>query len=146
MSGPYDEILYLPHHRSAVHPPLSKLQRAAQFAPFAALTGHEAAVLEAARLTQRRMELDEAEKSRLNQRLLQAADSADLWQFTWFVADPRKEGGAYTTQLGRIRRLDGVNRFVELTDRIRIPIDELVEILPAHPAGEEGASLAEKES
>lgn len=132
MSGPYDDILHLPHHRSATHPLMSNLQRAAQFAPFAALTGHEAAVQEAARLTEQRIDLDEEQKLRLNQRLILAADSGEVWQFTWFVADPHKEGGAYITRPGRIRRLDGVNRFAELTDRTRIPVDDLVEIIPAH--------------
>ncbi len=139
MSGPYDEILHLPHHRSALHPPLSKQQRAAQFAPFAALTGHEAAVREAARLTQQRMELDEEEKIRLNQQLMQAADSAAPYEFTWFVADSRKEGGSYRTRQGCIRRLDEIYRLVELTDRTKIPIDQLINLRPCVPIDEEAA-------
>lgn len=131
MSSPYDDILHLPHHRSTVHPPLSSMQRAAQFAPFAALTGHKAAIEEAARLTEARIELDDERKFQLNQQLLLAADSGKAWQLTWFVADSRKTGGAYRTQLGTIRRLDEVHRFVELTDRTRIPIDDLVAIHPA---------------
>ena len=128
MNRSYDDMLYLPHHRSPVHPAMSRTQRAAQFAPFAALTGHKAAIQEANRQTETRVELDDAQKIRLNQQLIFAADSGLVFQFTWFVEDPRKAGGAYQTQKGCIRRLDEGNHQIELTDRTRIPIDDLVEV------------------
>ena len=130
MSGRYDELLYLPHHRSPVHPPLSARQRAAQFAPFAALTGYEAVVAEEGRLTEGRAELDEAEQQRLDALLRQAAEGG-VWRFTWFVPDSRKAGGAAVTRTGTIRRLDCAAGTVELSDRTRFPLRELVAIARA---------------
>ncbi|MDD3336464.1 MAG: hypothetical protein PHI98_13275 [Eubacteriales bacterium] len=94
----YDDIIHLKRPISQRHPPMSIQNRAAQFAPFAALTGHESAIIETARLTDRRITLTEEEKQRLNDKLLliqeQSDDFADVL-ITYFVPDPKKAGGAY---------------------------------------------------
>ncbi len=128
MKGPYDDLLNLPHHVSRNHPPMDRLRRAAQFAPFAALTGHEDAVREAARLTEQRAELSEEEQEKLNHRLRLAVESGGVWSFTWFVPDTKKAGGAYVTRTGVIRHLDAACGVAELTDRTRIPLSELIAI------------------
>src|ERR1035437_4752031 len=98
MMDPYDDIIHLPHHISTTHPHMSAYDRAAQFAPFAALTGHDAAIAETARLTERRVELDEYSKADLNQRLCIIQDRMDEQpevSITYFQPDQRKTGGAY---------------------------------------------------
>ena len=104
MNTPYDDIIRLPHHVSQNHPQMSLRDRAAQFAPFAALTGYEAAVGETARLTAERRELDAQEAEELNRRL--AALIARLPErpevtVEYFVPDDRKAGGAYVSVTGR---------------------------------------------
>ena len=111
----YDDIINLPHHRSAVHPPMSMQNRAAQFAPFAALTGYEELMEETARLTDEKPELSEARADELNSRLgrLSAALRAGehpVLQITRFVPDLLKDGGAYETVIGAVKRIDMAKR------------------------------------
>ena len=108
MKTPYDDIIHLPHHVSQNHPQMPMLDRAAQFAPFAALTGYEAAVGETARLTAERRELDPQEAEELNRRLSElVARLPDHPEVTveYFVPDNRKAGGAYVTMTGRVRHI-----------------------------------------
>ena len=129
--GNYDDIINLPHHVSETHPPMSRADRAAQFSPFAALTGYDAAVRETARVTQRRVELEEGVKAELNARLHQILEhlpEQPQVSFTYFVPDKRKEGGAYCTATGIVRKMDSVTRTITLTDGRNIPIEELVGI------------------
>lgn len=125
----YEDIIRLPHPVSPKHPPMAQALRAAQFSPFAALTGYESAVREAARVTQCRIELDEGEQEALNRRLqrLEACLSEHPEvRFTFFVPDERKEGGSYRTEVGIVRRLDAAGGRICLTDGRRIPIAELI--------------------
>ena len=127
--GNYDDIINLPHHVSETHPPMSRADRAAQFSPFAALNGYDAAVRETARVTQRRVELEEGVKAELNARLHQILEhlpEQPQVSFTYFVPDKRKEGGAYCTATGIVRKMDSVARTITLTDGQSIPIEELV--------------------
>ena len=102
----YSDIIDLPHHVSQVHPRMSLLNRAAQFAPFAALTGYGAAIDEAARLTQRRIELSEGEKEALNGKLAALAQHLPAEAtVTYFVPDPRKEGGRYVAETFVVRQI-----------------------------------------
>ena len=104
----YDDIIRLPHHVSQNHPQMSMHDSAAQFAPFAALTGYESAVGETARLTSERRELDPQEAEELNRRLTDlAARLKDRPKVTieYFVPDDRKAGGAYVTVTGRMRHI-----------------------------------------
>ena len=127
MSGPYDDIINLPHPTSERHPRMPMAARAAQFSPFAALTGYEDAVHETARLTSSRAELTEEEKSILDaklQRMLPGTKAA----FTFFRPDGKKEGGAYLTVSGIVKRIDSCAREVVLTNGQRIFVDDILQI------------------
>lgn len=127
----YDDIIHLPHHLSRIHPQMSMEDRAAQFSPFAALTGYEAAVKETARLTDDREELDEDEKTRLNAQLQKI--SARLQEqpevmVTYFAPDERKTGGARQTYRGRLRKIDRNRKMLIMVDQTELPIENLLNI------------------
>ena len=124
----YEDILHLPHHVSPTRAKMSMIERAAQFAPFAALTGYDAAIKETARLTGQRTELDETEKLALDQKLQQLLTLLPLRpivRITYFVADDRKEGGEYVTTEGSLQKIDFYSRSV-LVDGFRISIDDVL--------------------
>ena len=127
----YDDILYLPHHQSKVHPHMPREDRAAQFAPFAALTGYDDQIRETARLTDSRIELEENSKERLNdimqyiQRHLEDQPQAVI---TYFVEDERKEGGRYITEHVQIRKIDLLQRRIITADKETIPMDDILDI------------------
>ncbi|MCI9341284.1 MAG: YolD-like family protein [Dorea sp.] len=127
----YDDIIMLPRHVSKTHPPMPAADRAAQFAPFAALTGHYDAVKEAARLTEERVELDESCKAVLDgklQDIRRRLGEEPAVTVTYFVPDERKSGGSYETAAGCVRKIDEYERVLVLTDGTRIPVSELLEI------------------
>ncbi len=131
MSGPYDDIIDLPHPTSERHPRMPMANRAAQFSPFAALTGYDAAVKETARLTDAKVELTEEEKSVLDGKLQILAEQAGSGVeacLTYFRPDGRKAGGVYLTVTNKIKNMDGFDREVVLVDGRRIPIDDILEI------------------
>ena len=128
MKNPYEDIIHLPHLTSKNHPRMSIHDRAAQFSPFAALTGHTAAIAETARLTDRKMELDEDTRAELDRRqaiLLEHIDQRPEVTVTWFQPDERKDGGAYVTTAGRLKKIDQVERILVLTDGTHIPLDDV---------------------
>ena len=131
MSGPYDGILRHTRRFSAKHPPMPNAERAAQFAPFAALSGYEEAVEEAARLTDIPAELTDDRIAVLDSRLRllvrQLADEPEI-TVTYFQPDSRKAGGAFRTVTGRVTRIDADERTVYLTDGTRIGIDRIRDI------------------
>lgn len=104
----YDDIIDMPHHVSDHHSHMSVHDRAAQFAPFAALTGHGAAIAETARLTEEKRELCESQKEVLDQRLVNIMHNAGepYVKVEYFVDDERKSGGRYVTVFGRIKKID----------------------------------------
>lgn len=129
--GNYDDIIDLPHHVSETHPPMSRADRAAQFSPFAALTGYDAAVREIARVTERRIELDEGVKAELNARLnciLEHLSEHPQVSITYFMPDEKKSGGAYRTVTGAVRKLDGFAKTLTLVDGIVVPMEEMVHV------------------
>lgn len=129
MTGKYDDILRLPHHVSASRKPMAITARAAQFAPFAALSGYDAEVQEAGRLTDRPIEPDEYEKEALNARLqLLARHLREKWvvSLVFFQPDERKAGGAYVTRTGTVKKLYETERLLTLTDGTVIPLDDLI--------------------
>ena len=131
MSGKYDDIIALPHPEPRTHPRMSLHDRAAQFSPFAALTGHSAAIAETGRLTDSRITLDESEMARVDaelQRLQELLPSRPTVSITYFVPDERKAGGSYQTVTGTVRRIDTVNSVVLLTDRREVPIADIFDI------------------
>ena len=127
---PYDDIIHLPHPTSDHHPRMSAAERAAQFSPFAALAGYEDAVRETARYTEPKAELEEDRRQELDWKLNQLAGSeAVRASFTYFRPDTRKDGGAYVTAEGEVRRVDPVRRRVVLADGREIPIDFITDIV-----------------
>lgn len=128
----YDDIINMPHHVSEKHPRLSMEQRAAQFAPFAALTGYSDAVKETARVTEDRIELDDEEKDIIDNKLreiqnkLQSNPKATI---TYFVSDLKKSGGEYVTIIGTIKKIDEYKQCLILNDKSIIPINDIIEIL-----------------
>ena len=131
MSGPYDDIIHLSHPTSKNRPRMSIHDRAAQFSPFAALSGHAAAIAETARLTDRKLELDEDTKAELDRRqaiLLEHISERPEITVTWFRPDERREGGAYITTTGRLKKLDEAERILILTDDTRIPLEAVVSL------------------
>lgn len=131
MTGPYDDILHLPHPTSKRHPRMPIADRAAQFSPFAALTGHKAAIEETARVTERRIELDEDAKEQLDQTLqllLERIDEQPEITVTWFSPDKKKAGGQYHTATGKLKRIDTQESRLILTDGTQIPLEDLLEI------------------
>ena len=128
---PYEDIINLPHHELTTRQRMPRINRAASFAPFAAITGYDDAVRETARLTSERIELDEGTKEVLNDKLRIALDKADEQpeiSITYFLPDTRKSGGAYVTVKAVIKRIDEYERLVILTDKSTIPIDDIYEI------------------
>ena len=125
----YDDIINLPHPTSANHPRMSLYDRAAHFSPFAALTGHDAAIKETARLTEQKIELSEDTISRLNEKLQIVADHLETEvTITYFVPDERKSGGAYVSYTGIVRRIDDYEHTLIMTDKTVIPIEQISEI------------------
>lgn len=124
----YDDIIHLPHHVSQNHPPMPMRDRAAQFAPFAALTGYEAAIGETARLTAQRRELSPQETGELDRRLASIIEHLpDRPEVTieYFVPDGRKSGGAYVVVTGRVRHVSPPERTLVLEDGTVIGLDDI---------------------
>ena len=134
MSDRYKDIINLPHHMSDKHSPMSNYDRAAQFSPFAALTGFDDEIDEAARLTDCRPQLTEDELNSLDEAIQRISElDKPLIAVTYFVPDVNKSGGAYKTHTGTLRFLDfgeGKLKFVDdrvilLDDVVRIKIEEI---------------------
>ena len=124
-------MLDMPHHISTKHPHMSIENRAAQFAPFAALTGYEEQLTETRRRTGQRIELDEGEKQQLDEKLQYVMRNDGIREnvaFTYFVPDPYKEGGEYVTKKGKIKKLDSYHKKIILEDFTEIPVEEIIEI------------------
>ena len=129
MSGPYDDIINLPHPTSRRHPRMPIRDRAAIFSPFAALSGHGAALAETARRTERRKELAEDVRAELDRRqvvLLEHMDERPELTVTWFQRDEKKDGGAYLTTTGRLKKLRELERILVLTDGTEISLEDVV--------------------
>ena len=128
-SSKYDKIINLPHHVSSTRPHMSMIDRAAQFSPFAALTGYDAAVKETARLTEQKIELDEYEKVALDQRILLLQDHLKDFPevtITYFVPDERKDGGKYVSITGAVKKIDTYEKQIVLLDKSKIPIENIL--------------------
>ena len=131
MTGPYDDIIHLPHPTSKVHPRMSRADRAAQFSPFAALTGHRTAIAETARLTEPQIELDEDAMEELDWKqslLLDHIGERPEVTVTWFQPEGRKEGGNYITAVGRLEKLDVLGRRMILANGTKIALDKIIDI------------------
>ena len=131
MKKSYEDIINLPYHKSSKHPNMPRASRAAQFSPFAALTGHDAAIREQARLTAKRIELDEYIKADLNERLCfiqeHIKDKSEV-SIVYFQEDNLKDGGIYITATGFVRKIDAYEETVVMEDCRIIMINNIVEI------------------
>ena len=128
----YFEILSREHPTSKKHPRMSRMNRAAQFAPFAALTGYEESIEETARLTDRRIELSEYEIEELNAKLnfiQEHIKERPEVTITYFQQDERKEGGAYLTVIGKVRRIDDANKVIIFEDERLTYIEKITDII-----------------
>jgi len=131
MSDEYEDIINLPHHVSSKRPQMPMIDRAAQFSPFAALTGYDDAIHETGRLTDEKIDLSEEEKEALDRKqqfLLEILDDCPALTVTYFVPDAKKSGGAYVTKRGNLKKIDAIERWMQLTDGTRIPLDDVAEI------------------
>ena len=130
-SNKYDEILSLPHHVSKTRPQMPMSDRAAQFAPFAALTGYDSAIKETGRLTDERIELDEEALTALDRKyqlLIEALDDAPEVTIIYFQPDERKAGGQYVSATGTVKKVDTFGRRILLQDGTRIPLDSVYDL------------------
>ena len=127
----YDDILNMPYPNPEIEKDFpDKILRSAQFAPFAALTGHDEAIEETARLTDSKVELDEYQKAELNDKI-QIINNSDIDEevsITYFVPDKKKSGGAYITKRGIVLKVREYEKDIVMDDGTEIPIDDIIEI------------------
>ena len=128
----YNDIINLLHHVSNTRKPMTLHNRAAQFAPFAALKGYDSAIKEEARITSKKIELDEELKTIINENIKLINNNIKEKPkviITYFIPDNKKTGGSYETIIGNVKRIDNVNKFIVLTDNKRINFDNLLNIV-----------------
>ena len=126
--GRYDDIIGLPHHVSKTRTPMSMESRAAQFAPFAALTGHDTAIAETARLTSEKPKLSAEELDKLSRRLVYAIEKDAAIRITYFQPDSVKQGGSYCQVRGKIKKIDEIDGLIILCDKQSISLDCVLSI------------------
>lgn len=125
----YEDIIDLPHYEPKNHPRMTLESRAAQFAPFSALSGYGDAIKETSKLTDERIEIDEGLKLHLNNKLQTLINNNSIKAtFTYFVKDKNKDGGKYITATGSIKKIDIINEYIILNDNTKIPINDIVNI------------------
>lgn len=126
----YESIINLPHHVSRTRKPMDMMSRAAQFAPFAALTGHDAAIQETARQTTEQLDQSAEQLEEMSRKLNYALSLSDapLLIITYFQPDSRKSGGAYVTIEGKVKSIDEYSNLMILADDNRIPLSAILSI------------------
>jgi len=129
MTTQYDDIIRLPHHVSSSRPRMSAIDRAAQFSPFAALTGYDTSIKESARLTDARIELDDSQKEEISEKLRLVTGQLDAEiKITYFLPDTKKTGGKYVLAAGAVKKVDEYERMIIMGDGKQIPIDEVIDV------------------
>lgn len=131
MKEDYFDIINLPHHVSRNHPQMPMEARAAQFAPFAALTGYDAVIHETARLTDKQVELEEYDNNRLNRIFSELMDSLEkhpMVTVSYFKPDEHKAGGAYMTVSGKLKKIDTYEQIMKMEDGTVIPIGSIMDL------------------
>ena len=129
--GEYDDIINLPHYVSRNHPQMPMMARAAQFAPFAALTGYDAVIQETARITDEQIELEDYDNERLNRKfaeLMEIIGQHPRIMVSYFMPDERKVGGCYSTVSGTVKKIDTYSRMLWMDDDTAIPIENITDI------------------
>lgn len=130
-SHKYDDIIHLPHPTSKKHPRMSAWNRAAQFSPFAALTGHREAIRETERLTDTFTELLEDQKAQLDEQLQLLREHLSFRpsvEITFFQPDDKKSGGSYLTVQGQVKKLDDDNRRILFADGTAVALEQICAI------------------
>lgn len=127
-SHEYDDIINMPHHVSTRHPHMAMTERAAQFLPFAALTGYDAVIDETARYTDQKAELTDSERDMMDYQLRQALQKDCEVIITYFCPDEKKDGGAYCSVTGKIVKLDSFSQQIIMENGIRILMDNVMDI------------------
>ena len=131
MKEDYFDIINLPHHVSRNHPQMPMEARAAQFAPFAALTGYDAVIHETARLTDKQVELEEYDNNRLNRIFSELMDSLEkhpMVTVSYFKPDEHKAGGVYMTVSGKLKKIDTYEQIMKMEDGTVIPIGSIMDL------------------
>ena len=129
MKNPYEDIINLPHHTSKTHPPMALSMRAAQFSPFAALTGYGEAIKESGRETERRIILDEDRKTELDITLQNMLHSLPAKaEITYFIRDKTKDGGRYSSEICTVTGINHEQNEL-ITSDCRININNIIEII-----------------
>lgn len=131
MTKEYDDIIHLPHHVSTTRAQMAVIDRAAQFAPFAALSGHDAAIKDTARQTEKRIELDEYMKEAFNDKLQIIADWINEHpeiEITYFQPDEKKDGGTYITTSCTVKKIDEYEKVAVMEEGTEIPIEDIINI------------------
>lgn len=131
MNNNYDDIINLPHYVSKKRQQMSMESRSAQFAPFAALSGYDEQVKETARLTDKKIELEDGEKEILNNKLLYLLENIDAKQditVTYFVKDNKKSGGKYINKTGIVKKIAMVELYIQFVDKTKIEFNDIIEI------------------
>ena len=131
LASKYEEIMKHPHHVPKTRPQMPMSDRAAQFAPFAALTGYDSAIKETGRLTDEKIELDEEALTALDRKyqlLMDAFDDAPEVTITYFQPDERKAGGKYVSATGAVKKVDVFERRITMQDGAKIPMDDVLSI------------------
>lgn len=129
--NPYEDMLELSHPVSKIHPQMPRRDRAAQFAPFAALTGYEEAVREAARFTEEKMILDEDSKEQLDWKLRclqEKVKEKPAITVMYFLKDEKKKGGKYVTVTGVLKKIDSYTHQFVLENGEEIPMEDIVSL------------------
>lgn len=127
----YDDIINLPHHVSKNHSQMSRYNRAAQFAPFSALTGYEESINEAGRYVTNKIELDDSNKEEINFKLNilnNLINQRNQVTFIFFSKDKLKDGGCYKTIKGILKKYDEINKLIILEDKTKIYLDDIFSI------------------
>lgn len=125
----YDNIINLPHYELKNHKRMSPISRAAQFSPFAALTGFEDEISETGRIVEKEKELAEDKKEKLNQQLQILEKEKNLLKITYFCKDEKKLGGKYIEYTGILKQIDKINNLLIFTDKTKIPLEDILDII-----------------
>ncbi|HIT90941.1 MAG TPA: hypothetical protein IAC41_11065 [Candidatus Merdenecus merdavium] len=131
MNKSYEDMIQMPHHISKRRPPMNRMDRAAQFAPFAALNGHQTAVRETARLTVEKKELEQDKRAILDRKLQLVQgylEEEPELTITYFKPDPQKSGGSYIKTTGRVKKIDFFTCQLRMKDGMEIPVNDIFEI------------------
>ena len=131
MTDGYDDIINLPHFEPKRHPRMAEASRAAQFAPFAALTGHAGAIRETARLTDAQTDIEEDRLNELDEKLMvlrARLSEKPAVTVTWFRPDDRKAGGAYQVTGGFVKKIDAIGGCLVMEDGAEIPVSSVIEL------------------